>query len=484
MSNRLKKLLLLLPLSLLFLLHGYAQEKWDLRKCVDFAVANNISVKQADIQARLAKLTLQQSKLSQLPTLSINSEVLVQSGNTQNPNNFTLSTQTYLENFYQAQANVTAFNFFSLRRSIDANRYSWQAALANSDKTKNDITLNVANAYLQVLLAMEQTEASHLQLQLSQNQLELTRKQVRAGTLPELNAAELESQVAQDSATYIGAQGTVTQDILQLKAYMDLDASVPFDVYAPPVEDIPIEKLADLQPESVYSLALANQPLQKMDAFQIQSAQNSVKSTKGAMYPTFSILGNLQANYTSSYKISDLSKTPHPSLETVPGLYTGGNLDSIQQLNPGYPTKIKPYFSQLDQTFGQYVGVGVSIPILDNGILRTNYAKSKLNLRNQELQRDQDNLTLKNNIYVAYTSAITALQKFEANKITVAATQKSYDYAQKRYAIGMSNTIDLLTNQNNFFNARINLLSSQFDYVFKMKVLEYYKGLGIKLTKE
>ncbi len=147
----------------------------------------------------------------------------------------------------------------------------------------------------------------------------------------------------------------------------------------------------------------------------------------------------------------------------------------------GPPTS---YFKQLNQYFAQQAGISVNVPILNQGILRTNYAKSKLNLRNQELQRDQDNLTLKNNIYQAYTQAITALQKFEANKITVTATQKSYDYAQKRYAIGMSNTIDLLTNQNNFFNARINLLSSQFDYVFKMKVLEYYKGLGIKLTKE
>jgi len=112
-----------------------------------------------------------------------------------------------------------------------------------------------------------------------------------------------------------------------------------------------------------------------------------------------------------------------------------------------------------------------------------NYAKSKLTLRNQELQRDQDNLTLKQNIYQAYTAAMTALQKFEANKITVTASGKSADYAQKRYGVGMLNTIDLLTNQNNFFNAKINLLSSQYDYVFKMKVLEFYKGLGIKLSK-
>src|SRR6201999_2591307 len=143
-----------------------------------------------------------------------------------------------------------------------------------------------------------------------------------------------------------------------------------------------------------------------------------------------------------------------------------------------------PYFTQLNQYFAQTVGLTVSIPILDQGILRTNYAKSKLNLRNQQLTLDQDNLTLKQNIYQAYTAAVTALQKFNANKITIAATQKSYEYAQKRYNIGMLNTIDLLTNQNNFFNAKINLLSSQFDYVFKMKVLEFYKGLGIKLSKE
>jgi outer membrane protein len=164
----------------------------------------------------------------------------MRAGNTQNPNTFALSTSTYALNNYQLQSSVTAFNFFSIRNSIEANRFSWQAALANSDKTKNDISLNVANAYLQVLLAIEQTAIAESQMHLSQNQLEITIKQVRAGALPELNAAELEAQTAQDSATYINAKGTITQDILQLKAYMGMDASVPFDVYTPPVEDIPV----------------------------------------------------------------------------------------------------------------------------------------------------------------------------------------------------------------------------------------------------
>jgi len=480
-----KKLLLLSFSIPLLNLTIQAQDKWDLRKCVEYALANNISIRQADVQARLSKLTLDQSRLAQLPNLSVGTTAGVSSGNTQNPNNYTLSTSTYFLNNYQLQTNVNVFNFLSLRKTIEANRYSWQAALASSDKTKNDLSLNVANAYLQVLLAREQSEAAALQLHLSQNQLEITRKQVNAGSLPELNAAELEAQVAQDSSTYVGSLGNIQQAVLTLKAYMDLDAATPFEVYAPPVDDIPIEKLADLQPESVYALALTNQPLQRMDALTIEANRRIVRATRGAMYPTFSLSGSLGANFVSINKVPQTGALPHyDSTAAVPGLKTGVTNEPILQDYYSIATKVKPYFSQLNGTFQQFIGLNINVPILNGGQLRTNYYKSRLNLRNQELQRDQDNLTLKQNIYQAYTAAITALQKFEANKISVTATQKSYDYAQKRYGVGMLNTIDLLTNQNNFFNARINLLSSQYDYVFKMKVLEFYKGLGIKLTKE
>jgi len=462
---------------------AHAQGNWDLKRCVDYAVANNISVKQADIQARIAKLTLDQSRLSQIPTLTLGGGAGINSGRFQNPITYTLETQTTLQSNLSLQTGVTVFNGFYLQRTIDANRLAWQATLANTDKLKNDISLNVANAYLQVLLDDQTTAASLLQLHLSQNQLELTRKQVRAGTLPELNAAELESQVAQDSSTYLTSKGNTIQAILTLKAYMDLDASVPFDVDTPPIEQIPVEKLADLEPESVYALALANQPLQKMDALQIQSAHQTVLATKGAMYPVVSLFGSL-----SSYYLNTPGQAAVPAgsfVDTVGHVVGSGS--PVTTPVPIYKyaeTKAPGYFSQINQSFAQSVGLSVSIPVLNNGILRTNYAKSKLSLRNQELQRDQDNLTLKENIYQAYTAAITALQKFEANKITVTATAKSYDFAQKRYNVGMLNTIDLLTNQNNYFNAKVNLLSSQFDYVFKMKVLEFYKGLGIKLSKE
>ena len=477
------KKLLLISISLtLSYLAARAQDKWDLTRCVQYALANNISIKQSDIQARLAKLTLDQSKWAQIPTLGFGTNVNVNSGHTQNPTNYSLITNTYLSNNFGLQTSLTLFNGFNLRHTVEANRYAWQASLAATDKLRNDVSLNVANAYLQVLLTREQTETARLQLKLSQSQLEITRKQVRAGSLPELNAAELESQVAQDSSNFITSKGNVQQAVLTLKAYMDLDASVPFEVDAPPIETIPIEQLSDLQPEAVYSLALTNQPLQKEDAFQVESVRRTVLATKGARYPTLSANGNLFTNYISQ---TQQQANPFFFVDTV-GKVVGSNSPVINDKAVGYTVSNvrTPYFTQLNQYFSQAIGVSLNIPILNNGILRTNYARSKLNLRNVELQRDQDNLTLKQNVYQAYTAASTALEKFEANKITVAATQKSFDFAQKRYAVGMLNTIDLLTNENNYFNAKINLLSSQFDYVFKMKVLEFYKGMGIKLSKD
>ena len=250
-------------------------------------------------------------------------------------------------------------------------------------------------------------------------------------------------------------------------------------MFLTPIDKIPVEKLADLQPESVYSLALANQPLQKEDELLVQSGRSSVKATRGSMYPTLSLSGSIGSSYFSSAQ--QFVQTPYSLIDTV-GHVVGSGTGVVTTIN-GFNTGQKniPYYNQLNQNFGQSLGLSLNVPIFNSGTLKTNYERSKLNLRNTELQRDQDNLTLKQNIYQAYTAAAEALQKFEANKISVASTQKSFDFAQKRYNVGMLNTIDLLTQENNFFNAKINLLTSQFDYVFKMKVLEFYKGLGIKL---
>ncbi len=340
----------LLPVILLLSYSlGRAQDKWDLRRCVEYAVANNISIKQSDVQARISELTLKQGKMIRIPSLSLAAGVGVNSGHNLDPATYNLSTLTYEANNYSLSSSIVVFNFSSLRNTIEANRYSWEAALANSDKLKNDISLNVANAYLQVLLTMEQTNTAQGQLKLSQSQLSTTRKQVAAGSLPELNAAELESQVAQDSANYVGANTSIEQAVLTLKAYMGLDAAVPFDVATPPVDQIPVDNIADLEPESVYTQALVNQPLQKMDALLVKSGQSVVKANHSQMYPSFVLSGSLGSNYISSYKQGVL--TPYTFVDTIGTVVGSGNKVITNVVGYNTTTQNISYFNQLKSEF-------------------------------------------------------------------------------------------------------------------------------------
>ncbi|HQW84778.1 MAG TPA: TolC family protein [Ferruginibacter sp.] len=464
---------------LLIAFNANAQEKWGLLRCVTYAMDNNITVRQTDLQSKTAALQLKQSKLGQIPSLGFSGGPGYSSGRNQDPTNFSLITQSYLSANLQLQSSADIFNWFSKRNTIAANEWELEAARASTDKLKNDIALTVANSFLQVLLAKEQEKIAIVQLQQSQAQLSNTRKLVDAGSLPELNAAELEAQVARDSSTVITAKGNVYQNILNLKANMSLDADTYFEIEAPPVEKIPIEKLADLQPNVVYNLAIINMPQQRVNDFKLKSAQKSSAAAKGNLYPTISMFGNLGSGYNSRANEITGSTLINVPLGKVNVNGTDYNVFPFQPYT-NYTYGKQAFFSQLNQNFRQSIGLNLSVPIFNGYNARTNYERSKINIRNLQLQKELDDKTLKSDIYRAYDAAIVALEKFNAGKKSLETTQRTYDFAKKRYDVGMLSTFELITNQNNLFSAKLQNVLNQFDYVFKMKVLEFYKGQGLK----
>jgi outer membrane protein len=470
----------LLFILIAFCLQSKAQNKWDLRRCIDYALANNISIKQTDLQARLAKIQLNQSKLSQYPNANFSTGSGYNSGRNQDPTSFSLITQSYLSANMQLQSSAEIFNWFSKKNTIQANLWEVQAAFASSEKLKNDIALTVANVYLQVLLSKEQEKIASLQLLQSQSQLSNTEKLVNAGALPELNLAELQAQVARDSATYITAKGSTQQNVLNLKAYMSLDAATPFDLDIPPVEKIPVEDIASLQPDLVYTSALANLPQQRVNDFKIKAAESNKAAARGNMYPTISAFGSLGSGFNSrANEITGSTQINAP----LGNVNVGGVNYNVFPLQPftSYSFGKQAFFPQINQNFRQSVGLSINVPIFSNGNLRTAYERSKVNIENLQLQQQADNLKLKQDIYQAYNNATVALEKFNAGKKSVQAAERSNEFSQKRYAVGMLGTLELITNQNNLFRARLENALNQYDYVFKMKVLEFYKGKGIKL---
>ena len=461
-----------------------AQEKWNLRTIIDYAMQHNISVKMSEVQEKVAFINLKQSRLSQIPNGNISGNLGFNSGNNQDPITFQRVTQTYLSSGVQLQSSAEIFNFFSKRNQIAANIWEHEAARAYVTKLKNDIALTAANGYLQVLLAMEQEKIMKVQVSQTAAQLTNTQKMVDAGTLPELNAIQLVAQLATDSGNYISAKGNTQMAILTLKSYLSLDASAPFEVDTPPVDLIPIEPISDLQPDYVYSLAVANQPQQKYNEMKLKAAIKSKDAAHGAMFPSLSLYGSLGSNFISA-KVPNYVPVIGAPVATGAFVMVNGNSYMVQSPSVTYVKDgnkpIDPYFKQLSNNFSQGVGLSLSIPLFNGYNYRSNYERAKLNIQTSRLQQDQDNQTLKQNIYQAYISALTALDKFNASKKAVSAAEQTYMFAQKRYEVGMLGTFDLITSQNNLLRARLDYSSSRFDYVFKMKVLEFYKGLGLKL---
>ena len=463
-----------------------AQKKWSLQKCVQYALDSNISIKQNEIQAQLAVITTKESKLSQIPSANLSNSEGYRFGKSQNPSTGILENQNFFQVGLQLQSNVQIFNWFSKKNTILANEWSEMAAKAATDKLKNDIALTVANSYLQVLLAIEQEEIADVQVKQSISQLDIVNKQVNAGALPELNAVELVAQLASDSANLISAKGNVTQTKYVLKAYMNLDAAAPFEIEQPTPDKIPLDPIADLQPESVYALALANLPQQRFNDYNLKAAQKNSLAAKGTLYPTISAFGSLGTNY-GYFRSPTYTQIPNgfaPSgLVVSDG--AGGFIDVQRPLftnggKNGYITS-DPLGTQFSNNFGQSIGINLSIPIFNGWQAKANYQRAKLNIKTLQYQISLDNQTLKQDIYQAYNAAIVALEKFNSSQTQVDAAQKSYDFATKRYNIGMLSTLELVTDQNNLFRAKLQYVSNQFDYVFKMKVLEFYKGQGIKL---
>jgi outer membrane protein len=452
-------------------------DKWDLRRCVEYALENNITIKQQDIQAQIAALTYKQSQSGQYPTLNFGANLGLNTGRAIDRTTNQFTTGSTLYNTFSLQSNIDVFNWFSKRNTIAGDKLESSASRAAVDKLKNDISLNIASAYLQTLLAKEQITISKAQIAQTDSQLVNTRKLVDAGSLPELNLAELEAQLAADSSALITAEGTEMQSLLLLKSLLNLDAGIPFDIEAPPVAFIPVEPIAELQPEAVYQLAIMNLPQQQVNKFRLEAAKKYQEAAKGYMYPSLSLGASLGSNY-STLK-NNAQRVGLIGVDTIAAV-SGSNAPVVI---PKYESRYfaNPYVTQLSDNFNNSIGLSLSVPIFNGRSARTNWEKQKLNVRNLTLQQDLDNMTLKQDIYKAYTDAITSMQKFNAANKNVAAAQKAYDFAQKRYDADLLNTIDLIINKNNLFRAEIDRLSAQYDYVFKMKLLEFYKGQGLKL---
>ncbi len=458
---------------------------WTLQKCVQYAIDHNISIKQDSLTARLARYTLKQSQFSQLPVLSANGSLGRDLGRSVNPTSNQFVDASYNSLTASANGSLLLFGWLQVRNTIERNKYSLEASMADLDQLKDDVSVNVANSFLTVLLAQEQINISTNQVALSKAQLDQTRIFAEAGRLPELNVAQLESQLATDSSNLINAIAAYNSDMLDLKSLLNIDFSVPFSLNVPQVEVGDEMSVITSQPEEIYQKAHGHFGSIKGSELRVTAAEKGVAASKAALYPQLSLSYQAGTTWASNY----LTVTGANYTGTAPnGSFTADTLSSgAVKYSPVYSplynpvTTLIPFGKQFNNNFRQLVFLNLNIPILNGWQSQYAVRQARVNLDQAQLNEYNAELTLRQNVYKAHNNALNSIQKYNAAKRADDAAKRALDFARKRYDLGLTSTVDLLVTQNSEFAAAANLVGAKYDLIFKLKLVDYYMGKELKL---
>jgi len=455
---------------------------WTLQRCVQYALANNITIQQSVLTQRRLDLQLQQSRLAQLPNANVTTGYGRSYGRSIDPttNQFVQGNYDFLN--FNGSTDVLVFGWFQRRNTIAANKLNAQAAREDLKQLQDDVSLNVATGFLRALLAREQIAVNQHQVGLSEAQLGQTRKFATAGRVPELEVVQLESQLASDSARLITAIADYESAILDLKALLNLDFETPFVPVAPDVTATDAAEVLSHTPEEIFTAAAGHFGGIKSSALKLAAAQKNVAAARGALWPNLSLGAQWGTNFATTYKEPVLSSFVLTGSEPT-GSYVdvGGSMYPIYQPTYSYTTSTIPFNNQFSNNFRSTYFLNLNIPIFNGWQSQYQLRLARIGVEEQRLNQSQASLTLKQDVYKAYTDARNALQKFAAAERANTASVRAYDFAQKRYELGFTNAVEYLTIQNNQYAAAAQLASARFDLIFRLQVLNYYLGRQLKL---
>ena len=460
-----------------------AQETWSLEQCIQYAKDNNITVKQAQANVRTAMLSEKQAKASRLPNVSANANVGEQFGRTIDPTTNQFSTVATSFNSLGLNAGVNLFSGGLINHSIKQARWDLQAASADAEQLVNNLGLQIASAYLSILLGEEQLENAQKRISQTQEQLNVTNKLIEAGTLPMADKYNILAQLAQGEQAAVQARNSVELSYLTLKQLLQLEPDFDLQIDRP---EIPIP--ADANPDGyslspVYQTAVGTQPIIRSADFRVKSAQEGIAIAKSGYYPTISAFANLSSSYSSQLRDFQNPIVGNDVLGPPTVLNVNGVDLEVRQYSPSSITfpEIR-YFDQIDQNFGQGIGASIQIPIYQNGRTRLGVERARLGVLTAQMQQIQTQQTLKNDIQTAIANARAARLTLEAAQKTFDATDIAYQNTVKRHTLGTINTLDLTTARNNRDIAETDQTVAKYDYIFKLKILDFYLGKPLNMN--
>lgn len=455
----------------------YSQETWTLEKCIEYAMENNIQVKQSRLNTEYNANLLKQSKLGQIPSLNAQGNYTYSWGRALDQTTYSFTNDQKINSIsLNANSSVTLFNGFQTLNTIRQNELNLMAAYEDVDKIRNDISLNIAAAYLQILFNHELLQVAENQLGITRQQVDRTNQLVEAGKEAKGALLEIQAQYASEELTKVSAENQLALSYLNLQQLLDLHYDPGFKIAFPDLP-VPGDSLLMLNVDEVYELAQTLMPQIKGAELNLQSAEKGYDIARGYRSPRLSASASLSSGY-SDVRQQVTGETTSPQIPI--GETAGGEpVYSYPQTVPVYGSY--PFFEQLNDNMSTGVGVSLAIPIFNGWQANTAIANAKINVENYRLELQNKKNVLYREIQQSYADALAALKKFTATEQALTAMEESFMYMQKKYEVGLVNTVDYNTAKNQLAKTQSDLLQAKFDFIFKTKILNFYKGEPLTL---
>ncbi|WP_400190875.1 TolC family protein [Hymenobacter sp. B81] len=461
---------------------------WSLPQAVEYALQNNLTVRQSQLTAQVNDALLRQSRLQRLPTANASASQTWNYGTNVDPLTFTFQNQTTRANNLSANAQLNLFSGFQVRNTIRRNTLDYEASLLDIEQARNDLSVNVASAYLQLLLGEELVRTNQARISSAQQQIERTEKLLRAGSVAESNLLDSQAQLATDEVNLVTAQNQRDLARLQLTQLLNLDAqrAAGFQVLVPNLPDPDEMPPLDEDVTGTFATAQSTQPQVRAADLRVQSALRGVEVARGAYYPRLTFGASIFSGYSSArigrkltgdslvvpagfiYQITPTGP------QQVQGLFAGVNQPRFETLSEGFGSQVK-------NNLGKQLSFNLSIPILNGWQARTNVERSTIGVKQAELSAEQTRLQLRQTIQQAYADALAAQRRYAANKRQTEALTTAYRNAEIRFNNGLMNGTDFNIAKNNLTAAESGMIQAKYEYLFRRKILDFYQGKPLSL---
>lgn len=452
-----------------------AQQVWSLSACIEHAEANNLDIQRGKNNMLLAEINEDQSKLAFLPTLNLNGGYYWNFGLTIDPITNTRQPGSRQTLGSTASSNWTLFNGGRNVYQLQQARMNAMAAMYQQMELANNVYLNIASSYLQILVNQQLLEVADGQLKASAQSLKRTEILFENGAISKDNYLQSLAQVRTDEGNKISAENALLLSKLMLYQMLQLDTPFEeFDILVPEV-DLTAAAMAGYQREELLESAVEKQPSVQMATSNVSSANYGVKLAQSARVPSVAFSAQLNSNYvqglpyfTEYYTLTTYTLVENPLT---------GSIDQVpQEINVPNPNSQTAYTvaNQLLDNRNQFLGVGVQIPLFNGGQTHSAVQRAKIQLDNALIDQTQAELNVRQTIERAYLDAKGALAIYEASKISAEASAEALDNAEVNFETGTISAFDFSLSKNQFLAAKSREIQSKFDYLFKVKVLEFY----------